>query len=255
MRPRLSRFTQLTFCLLLLCSCSHSLKSESGLYDVELQKSYKVALDGYWVTPIDHKSQKKIKRGTIYIAPLDVSLVEKDEPELSKLIISQMHGLFVEEMQEMLKEGNAANKANWRLTNDPRNATIRVDIAVVRLRPQNPAMRILGTVGSFFSPVPGTGSIVDTLTEGDICIEATVRDAQTGELLFAVKDRNREKTKLYKANAYKKGGNVDANMHAWARKLAFLFRNCANDRLGNRTLRQALEERSFIDATKAHIGL
>lgn len=254
MKPLISLSVPLAALSLLFYSCSHSLESESGLYKVALDKSYKVALDGYWITPVDHLD-KRTKTGTIYIAPLDVSLVEKDEPELSKLIITQMHGLFVEEMEKMLKEGNAANKSNWVLTDDPHHASIRVDIAVVHLRPQNPAMRIIGTVGSFFSPVPGTGAVVDTLTEGDICIEATVRDGRTGDLLFAMKDSNRQKTKLYKADAYKKEGNVDANMHAWARKLAYFFRNCANDRLGNRTLKQAIEERSFINATRAHMGL
>lgn len=254
MKPLFLLTVKLAALSLLLCSCSHPLESESGLYKVELRKSYKVALDGYWITPDNH-IEKRTRKGTIYIAPLDVSLVEKDEPELSKLIDTQMHGLFVEEMQKMLVEGNAANKSDWRLTNDPHHANIRVDIAVVRLRPQNPVMRILGTIGSFFSPVPGTGTVVDTLTEGDICIEATVRDGRTGELLFAMKDSNRTKTKLYRAEAYKKGGNIDANMHAWARKLAFLFRNCTADRLGNRTLKQAIEERSFINATRAHMGL
>lgn len=254
MKPLISLSVPLAALSLLFCSCSHPLESESGLYKVELEKSYKVALDGYWITPVNHLD-KRTKTGTIYIAPLDVSLVEKDEPELSKLITTQMHGLFVEEMQKMLKEGNAANKSNWRLTDDPHHASIRVDIAVVHLRPQNPVMRIIGTVGSFFSPVPGTGTVVDTLTEGDICIEATVRDGRTGELLFAMKDSNRQKTKLYKSDAYKKGGNVDANMRAWAHNLAFFFRNCTNDRLGNRTLKQAIEERSFFNATRAHMGL
>lgn len=251
-----AHLSSLLLCLisLLLCSCGHNLESESGLYNVELESSYRVALDGYWVTPKESMTRQE-KKGTIYIAPIDVSKVQEKEPELCKLITTDMRKLFVSELKKALKDVNAANKRSWSLTDNPKKASVRVDIAVVRLRAQLPTLRVLGNAGSLLAPVPGTGVVVDSLTDGDICIEATIKDARTNELLFAMKDSNRKKTRLYQVDAYRKSGNVRSNMKAWAEKLAYLFRNCAPDRLGDKSLADAIKERSFFSATWAHLGI
>ena len=213
----------IVICSLILCSCKSYLKSESGLYDVELNRSLRVPLDGWW-HPDKPTTRVSKKHGWVYVAPLDISRVEEDEPKLSRLLIPQMHGYMVTYLSKTIERANKKNKADWRLTNDAKKADIRMDMAVVSLKPQRPVLRWLFFLGSFASPIPGTGTVAAHFTEGDICIEFTIRDNHTGELLFAMKDSNRATTRLYKAEAYTQEGQADKNLKLWAQKIANLVR-------------------------------
>lgn len=239
---------------LVCCSCSYvrTLESESGIYDVELERSSKASVDGWWAwgkgNPYAHE-----KKGAIYIAPMDISKVVEDEPERAPLMVPQMHDYMVQEVIKSLKESNEANGTAWSVTNDEKAATIRVDVALVHFRPQRPGLRVLSGVGGHFVKVPLVSDVVGAFAEGDICIELAVRDAKSGQLYFACKDSNRKKTKLYSAEAYSRSGNADVNLRYWAERLARLVRTAAPDKLGNTTLRQKIDDRSWVDVIKEKI--
>ena len=237
----------LALAALLLTSCGSSLESESGLYDVELKHSIKVPIDGWWSWGKGPVFKDK-KSGYVYIAPLDISLVQEDEPELSALLVPQMHDYMVAYLTRVLDEANKANHTRWKITTDPSKADFRMNMAVVSLRPQRPVLRWLFFVGSFFSPIPGTGTIAGKFTNGDICIEFTIRNNRTGELLYAMKDSNRATTRLYKSEAYNSEGQADKNLQIWAQKIARLVRFYTSDKYSNQDISDLVNNTSVVRA-------
>lgn len=238
---------------LFFASCSqHPLTSESGLYDVKLEHSWKAPVDGAWVWGKGSPFAKQ-KRGYIYVAPLDISKVVEDEPELAPLMVPQMHAYVVEELSSELRKNYIPGKQEWQLTFDPKQADIRIDMALVHFRPQNPFLRLFSGIGSLFSPVPGVGTVAGRFAEGDICIEIAIRNNHNGELLAAFKDSNREKTRLYKSDAYSRSGNADANLRAWARGLARLFEEGCRAMREGKTLLQRFQERTVGDAIRVRM--
>lgn len=237
----------LALAALLLTSCGSSLESESGLYDVELKHSIKVPIDGWWSWGKGPVFKDK-KSGYVYIAPLDISLVKEDEPELSALLVPQMHDYMVAYLTRVLDEANKANHTRWKITTDPSKADFRMDMAVVSLHPQRPVLRWIFFVGSFFSPIPGTGTIAGKFTNGDICIEFTIRNNRTGELLYAMKDSNRATTRLYKSEAYNSEGQADKNLQIWAQKIARLVRFYTSDKYSNQDISDLVNNTSVVRA-------
>lgn len=237
----------LALAALILSSCGSSLESESGLYDVELHHSIKVPIDGWWSWGKGPVFKDK-KSGYVYIAPLDISLVQEDEPELSALLVPQMHDYMVAYLTRVLDEANKANHTRWKITTDPSKADFRMNMAVVSLRPQRPVLRWIFFVGSFFSPIPGTGTIAGKFTNGDICIEFTIRNNRTGELLYAMKDSNRATTRLYKSEAYNSEGQADKNLQIWAQKIARLVRFYTSDKYSNQDISDLVNNTSVVRA-------
>lgn len=237
---------------LLMTGCRHTLESESGLYNVKLERNIKVGADGCWLwgkgNPYAHQ-----RVGRIYIAPMNVSLVKDVSPHLLQLMRQQMFSNMVTCIGTSLRDANRKNGTDWRVTDNLSEACVRVDTALVHFKPQRPGLRIFSSIASIFSPVPGVGTAAAMFAEGDICLECTVRDVRTGQLLLAFKDSNRKKTRLYKADAYSATGNADVNLREWSERLARVFRACAFDKLGNNTLRKRIEERSVIDTIRVHM--
>ncbi len=235
-----------SLCCLLLASCSlmeQRLQSQSGLYDVELSHTYKVAVDGYWTWGKGSSCYHQ-PTGCLYIAPLDVSAVQKEYPELAPVLVEEMHGLMKTNMEKMLAESNAANRTLWRLTENEAEADIRIDLAVVSLKTQKPLLHIAAKVLGYVAPT-GVGDAVELVARGDITLEGTIRDARKGELIMAFKDSNRAKLRFYHKDAYRRGGNADANLRLWAEKLAILCRECAPDRMEGQTLQDKVEQRTL----------
>lgn len=228
---------------MLLASCSFSqskLKSESGLYDVPLTHSLKVAVDGYWLPDVPYDAPAV---GSIYIAPLDMHLVEKGHEEYVPLMKQQMHDYLTKAISASISTNKLINR--WTLANSPENATLRMDFSIVRFRTQRPGLRVVSEVGGYFIPVPGVSSVVSNFAEGDICIEGTLRDVKTGRLLMAFKDSNRAKARLYSADAYKRAGAADANLQLWAKKMGELMTIAGEYRSQGKTMKDFVNERSY----------
>ncbi len=237
----------------LLASCSQNLKSESGLYDVELVHSYKIAVDGAWThgqgNPYAHQ-----KTGKICVSPLYVTTrVAEEEPELSLELIRHMDGYMENHLGRALAESNKANNTNWSIVPTPQGADIRIDLAIVRLRKQKPGLNILSQVAGVASPVPGVSSALGRIAKGDICIEGTIRDCRTGKLLLAFKDSNRKAVHLYQSAAYSQSGQADASLDNWAEDIAEIIRASAWDRLGDGTLQEKIQQRGVGGALKARM--
>lgn len=236
-----------------MISCSHkNLESESGLYQVTLKEHIKFPVDGIWTWGNGNPYIKQSK-GYIYISPLNISMVQREHPELAPLMQPQMHDYMVQSFVEMLKEANNKNQTNWQLTFNPAQAHVRIDTAVVRFTPQKPSLRILGEILGFLSPVPGVSRVVGRFSKGDITIEATIRDCKSNQLLLAFKDSNRKPTRLFRADAYTNGGNADVNLRSWAHVLARLCRAAWADKLGNSTLQERFQDYTYAESLRDRI--
>lgn len=238
--------------LLASCSLTRTLSSESGLYDVKLERNRKAMVDGGW-TWGGGNPYAGLKEGSIYIAPLDISKVQEAQPELAPLLVPQMHDYVVEEVGKALRESNAAHNINWKLTDEPAKATVRVDMAVVHFRPQRPGLRLLSSIGGHFVKVPGVSDVVGSFAKGDICIEMTIRDGMSRRLLLACKDSNRKTARLISTDAYKRIGNADVNLRHWAKRLAYLIEISTSNQLEGRTLKEFINERSWGEVIKQRV--
>lgn len=247
--PRMKKL-HLILSLLLTCftlvSCQTYLKSESGLYNVELKKNPKVLVDGCWSWGKGNPYAGQ-KSGRIYIHPLDVSQVRHNNPEAASLMVVQMQDYMVQALVKELKEMNAANHCQWTLTTNPSEADVCFRTALVKFRPQQPALKVTSTITSAVGAVPGASKIFSHISDGNITIEGTVRDARSGQLLVAFKDTNRKSASLFTAEAYSRTGNADVNLKSWAEKLARLVRASAYDKLGDSTLQKKMKERSYFN--------
>ncbi len=237
----------------MLASCvSQNLTSESGLYDVKLSHTYKAAIDGAWTwgkgNPFAHQ-----KKGAMYVAPLNVDAIRKNHSELATSMVGQMHSLIKQELSQAFAEANAANHTQWGLTDNPAQADLRVNLAVVSLRTQNPGLTVASTVVGTAASIPGLSTAVGQISKGDITIEGTIRNNHNGQLLVAFKDSNRAHLRFYHKDTYRKTGNVDANLKEWAEGLAKLCREGAYDRLGDGTMIDKVENRSWWSALIEHL--
>lgn len=232
--------------LLVTTGCRHTLKSESGLYDVTLERSMKVGVDGIWLWGKGNPYANQ-KSGRVYISPMNVSHVKDADAHMLKLLQIQMYSNMVTSIGTSLKESNKANGTDWRVTSNPAEACVRIDTALVHFKPQRPGFRLLSAL-AMFAPVPGASTVAGYLGEGDVCLECTIRDSRTGTLLAAFKDSNRKKARLYTEEAYRASGNADVNLQEWAERMGRTFRECGLDKLGRGgTLKKKIEERSVME--------
>lgn len=248
-------FSRLTLAAaaVLLSGCAwfgQQLQSESGLFDVPLQHHCKVAVDGYYIA--DQVGQVPLpKTGTICVTPMDVALVQQGAgADYLPAMQEHMLGYMQTEMAAALKE--FFPNGEWVVTQDATKATVRVDTALVRFRPQKPVLRVVTSVVDSFVDVPLLSRGVKKFAAGDICIEGAVRLCRDNSLLYAFKDSNRETAALYKAEAYQRTGNAELSLRIWAKKLARLIYASAYARRNGDDIRRLIDERSLMDTVKAY---
>lgn len=211
---------------LLLDSCTPDLQPASSLITHKLVRDEQGDFDGVWRAPPTEK-YLHIKRGSMYFPPLDTSLVREKYPQEAVLLQTKMHDHIVSYIGKALQENNKKLKTKWKLADYPDGATLIVEMKIVKLEPTKGIVNLLGFVGSFFSPVPGTTTVLSQFTKGSIGIEGRVTDATTRKPLFEFKDTNKDDTLLFSFNDYGKFGHSEENMELWAENLAELIRRGA----------------------------
>lgn len=242
--------------LLLLLSCCLSLtcciwqQHTSVLSNVPLNHSVKIAVDGYYVYSNPGKRLLPAT-GTVYVAPMDVSQVEREADDSLSAMQQYMHDCLSSEVAAALHD--VCPNGEWKLTDDAAKATLVYQTALVRYRPQKPVLRGLAVLASPFVEVPFVASAVKKFAKGDICIEGAVRFRETNTLLVAIKDSNRESTALYESAAYRPTGNAEVNLRIWAKKMArFIYADALMTREG-KSFEQVVEDRSVGDTIRAYM--
>lgn len=235
-------------CQLLLCQCT-DLRSESGLYDVSLEKYHKLDVKGCWFVNNPELFRHE-KHGSVYIAPLNIEQVRDKQPELTPVLQQKMG----EYMQESVAEALQNCRSAWTVAPTAQQATLRIDMAVVRFSPQRPALNLAGKIGSLFSPVPGVSNVTEAIAGGNIVVEGTVRDVKTGQLLMAFKDSNRKKGRIINATAFTKLGPAEASLKSWAHSMGTLIMAGHTAAVTGKSVQQQVEDESYAHALIRRMG-
>lgn len=205
--------------MILLTACSVDLTPKGHLITHTLVHEPGAKTDGLWRTS-KTGLYKDLKEGALYFSPLDTSLIDKTYPEEAVQLRRQMHDHIVKYIGQAITDTNREMNLQWRLTESPDDATIRIDMQIVKLRPTKNGTNILSFIGSLFSPIPGTSTVISSFTKGSIGIEGCIADGKTGEHLYEFKDTNRDRTLLFSFNDYKRFGHSEKYMENWTKRLA-----------------------------------
>lgn len=104
---------------------------------------------------------------------------------------------FVQEFKAREKE------TKLKVVDDPDLPNTAVlEMAITAFVPTRAEIEVVGTVGSFFCPVPGVGLVADALSAGEIAIECRVRDSKTKEIVMMFADAEGEPSALLQFAKY-----------------------------------------------------
>lgn len=216
----------LVLALFCVAACTPDLKPASSLISHELTCEKKGDFDGVWAIP-PTKRYERMHSGTLYFPPLNTSLIQDKYPQEAKLLQTEMHDLIVRDVGRALAENNKKLHSDWRLAPSRSEATLIVEMQIVKLVPTKGGVNLLGFIGSFFSPVPGTATVLSQFTKGSIGIEGRIYDPVRRQSIFEFKDTNKDETILFSFNDYGRFGHSEENLAKWARKIAKLIRRSA----------------------------
>ena len=94
------------------------------------------------------------------------------------------------------------------------------EFAITGFVPTRAEIEVVGTVGSFFCPIPGVGFVADCLAAGSLAIECRVRDSVTKEVVFMFADAEGEPKALLQFAKYSYTSAAKINLKRIARDLA-----------------------------------
>ncbi len=210
--------------------CQRDLPPGSPLITHPLVHESSCPLDGIWSA---RKTGELTKRKTLYVhfSPLGTTLIEGKYPKEAQAMKTLMHDPLVKHVGGALAEIHNKAHTNWQVTEKPGQADIVIETAIVKLKPTKGVINAIGTIGSFFSPIPGTGTIISQFTKGGIGIEGRIVDTRTKRSLFEFKDTNKDETIIFSFNDYGRFGHDEESLEKWAQILAKLIISGAKDTL------------------------
>lgn len=214
---------KLSICIVVcafLLSCSQALKPQSSLVQYPLSKNDKfLPFDGVWVNPKVEKYNNS-NSGCIYVAPVDVSLIEKKYPKEANLLKKSFHAALEREVYKALQENRARDKGKgWKLSAVPTPRCLKFEFAITKLKTTKGYLNVIGFIGGFFSPIPGTGSVVSKFASGGISLEGRVVDTRSKETLMCFQDRSDDPMTLFSSGDFGKFGHSEDALDIWAREI------------------------------------
>lgn len=203
-----------------LLSCSQALKPASSLVQHPLSKTDEfLPFDGVWINPKveDYNNRHS---GCIYVAPVDVSLIEKKYPKEAKLMQKSFHEALEREVYKALQVNRARDKGKeWKLSAVPTPRCLKFEFAITKLKPTKGYLNVIGFIGGFFSPIPGTGSVVSKFASGGICLEGRVVDEGSNATLMCFQDCSDDPMTLFSSGDFGKFGHSEDALDIWAREI------------------------------------
>ena len=159
----------------------------------------------------------------VYVAPFDLSYLRKgngyDEWR------DKVSGLdnAITELGEYGRKAfiQAFTERKIKVVDDPRTPHTAVfEFAITGFVPTRAEIEVVGTVGSFFCPVPGVGLVADCLAAGSLALECRVRDSATKEVVFMFADAEGEPQALLQFAKYTYTAAAKINLKRIAKDLA-----------------------------------
>ncbi len=181
----------------------------------------------YWV--FDAKSFDKIKsqHQKIYIAPINISFVEKKINSASGNKEVKLER--IEETQELANYFREILKINFReqakgqivILDQPETETLSIKLALVNLIPTNPGINFAGTIAGFL--LPG-GGLVKQFGEGSIAFEGYLDQGELENSLYEeFKDRESQKAAPFTLKDYQRYAHLRMIIDEWAAQITELY--------------------------------
>lgn len=166
----------------------------------------------------------------VYIAPFDVSYLRKGK-EYDKMKDKAMSGY--DQMRDALVNldsaidelGDYGRKAFvqafkareketlLKVVDNPSLAhTMILEMAITAFVPTRAEVEVVGTVGSFFCPIPGVGLVADYLAAGSLAVECRVRDSVTKDVVAMFADTEGEPSALLQFSKYTYTSSAKINL-------------------------------------------
>ena len=155
----------------------------------------------------------------VHVAPIDVSYLRKGNgyDELRNKAIGLDDAItelgeygrqaFVSAFQRRQRE------TELKVVNDPALPnTMILELAITAFVPTRAEIEVVGTVGSFFCPIPGVGLVADCLAAGSIAVECRVRDSASKKIVAMYADAEGEPKALLQFSKYTYTASAKINL-------------------------------------------
>ena len=110
-----------------------------------------------------------------------------------------------------------ARGGKYHVANQPGGKTLKIELALVQLKPTNVAGNVISTGAG--AVVPGANIIGSQFTHGGIAFEAKLRNGETGELLAEYADSQKDKMSLLSFRDYSANAHSRRAIQDWARQM------------------------------------
>ena len=178
-------------------------------------------------TWMDTNAVVNAKIKNVYIAPINISYLRKgngyDEWRDSVTGLDDAINELGEYARDAFKVAfkERESRTGMKVTDDPKTPnTAILEFAITGFVPTRAEIQIVGTVGSFFCPVPGVGLVADMLGAGEIAVECRVRDSSTGKIFFMFANTEGEPKALLQFAKYTYTAAAKINLKRMANDLA-----------------------------------
>lgn len=177
-------------------------------------------------TWMDTNAVLKANFKNVYIAPFDLSYLRKgngydewrDKVAGLEDAITELgeygRNAFIQEFKAREKE------TQLKVVDDPNTPNTAIfEFAITGFVPTRAEIQVVGTVGSFFCPVPGVGLVADYLATGEMSLECRARDSATKEVVFMFADAEGEPQALLQFAKYTYTAAAKINLKRMAKEL------------------------------------
>ena len=174
-------------------------------------------------TWMDTNAVMKADYKNVYVAPFDLSYLRKGNGyDEWRNKVSGLDGAITELGEYGRKAFIQAFKdRKIPVIDDPKTPHTAVfEFAITGFVPTRAEIEVVGTIGSFFCPVPGVGLVADCLSAGSLAIECRVRDSMTKEVVLMFADAEGEPQALLQFAKYTYTAAAKINLKRIARDLA-----------------------------------
>ena len=162
----------------------------------------------------------------VYIAPFNLSYLRKGNgyDELRDKVVG-LEDAIVDlgeyGRQAFIQEFNRREKeTQLKVVDDPKTPNTAIfEFAITGFVPTRSEIEVIGTVGSFFCPVPGVGLVADYLASGEMSIECRTRDSATKDVVFMFADAEGEPRALLQFAKYSYTAAAKINLKRLAKML------------------------------------
>ena len=178
--------------------------------------------DKNWVNPSGRAWAKVKGFDRVAILPVNTSYLKATPEQRSEAahMAAYMHEQFQNEF---------ARGGKFHVVGQPGEKTLKIELALVQLKPTNVAGNVIATGAG--AVVPGARAVGSQFTRGGIAFEAKLRNAQTGELLAEYADSQQDKMSLLSLRDYSANAHSRRAIQDWARQMEQLVSTPANHKV------------------------